>query len=136
MNQINMINRFYEKMPKSDIKKKYPEFLFKKNNKKIIIINFSKICNELNRDIEDIKNYIEKLIFGNLNNGKITLSSDGMMILHDNISITTIKNSISSYIDLFSKCGNCENIITEIYKEDRINYIYCNNCKSKKPIKN
>ena len=140
MDQNAMIDRFFEKL--SEIKssvniiKKYPPILISRHNRSMIVRNFGEICNLMNRNPENMKNFIENTIFGKVsNNGKITLSETGILEFHEFVSSETINGTIKKYLNEYCKCHQCENLKTSLVKDDRIFYIECLGCNSKKPIR-
>ncbi len=140
MNQTQMIKRFYEELGRirtsSIAIKKYPPIFITKHNRSMIVTNFGEICNKITRDPENLKNFIEFELFGKLlNDGMITLSTNGILTIHKSISSDVINGTIKNYLDEYCKCHQCKNFKTGLIKEDRITYIICTACNSKKPIK-
>jgi len=140
MNQTQMVERFFEELSKikssSNTIKKYPSIFITRHNRSMIVSNFGEICNKHNRDPENMKNYIETALFGKImNDGKITLSINGILTIHQNIASSAINETIKTYLDEYCKCHQCGNFKTDLVKEERVMCIVCMACNSKKPIK-
>ena len=124
-----LINKFYiELNNKSNSTKK---MIIEKQevvsaNKKTFITNFLIICNKLNREVDDIKKYIETEL-----NAKTSISQNGELIIVGVFKQSGIQKIISSYVSQYISCKQCNSCNTEIIKENRINFIFCNKCKAK-----
>jgi translation initiation factor 2 subunit 2 len=118
--------------------KKKAVFFFPKierdiKHKKTTVIGFDKFCSSVKRNNQEIKLFIE------INtNFKISMLNNGDLII-DNVK-STIENQIKDVLEKYVKSKvlcqepKCNSGNTEIIKENRITFIFCNTCKSKKSL--
>lgn len=130
LNEINQINK-KNKQKKSFVK---PEIV--NHNRKSYITNFTKFCDSINRDIESVKKFINKDM-----NTITSIMGDNIMDdettgLKFNMTYKSsqIMNCITNYMKTYVLCELCKSGNTEILKIDRISYISCDSCKSRKAI--
>jgi len=100
-------------------------------NKKTYISNFKEICKKLNRKPEDAKAYFESELRATIN-----LSQDGALVITGVFKQAGVSKVLSSYIKEYVTCKECNSCDTEIIKENRISFLNCNKCKSKKAFTN
>lgn len=98
-------------------------------NKRTCILNYKKICVQLNRDNNHLKEYIE-----NQFSVKSNINANGSLILIGVFKSNNVIAIIKKYISENIACKECKSCLTEIIKENRINYLKCNRCLSKKAI--
>lgn len=100
-------------------------------NKKTYIGNFKEICNKLNRKTEEVKVYFESELRAPCN-----LSQAGALVITGVFKQAGVSKVLSSYIKDNVTCKECNSCDTEIIKENRISFLKCNKCKSKKSFSN
>ena len=100
-------------------------------NKKTYIGNFKEICNKLNRKMDDVKAYFESELRAPCN-----LSQDGTLVITKVFKQVQVSKVLSSYIKDCVTCKECNSCDTDIIKENRITFLKCNKCKSKKAFIN
>jgi translation initiation factor 2 subunit 2 len=128
-----LLNRAFEKMENVGKKKKFsmkkPEV--KKQNRKTYIKNFVTLCNSINRDINHVKTFME-------NELKVSssINDDDMLMLNNIYHQGKIELVISKYAEKYIICSEpkCGSGNTEIIKENRISYLSCKSCFSKKAV--
>lgn len=98
-------------------------------NKKTYISNFRKICQQLNRTEQVVQSYFEIEL-----SCKTSIDQNGSLIINGNFKQNGIEKIFSNYIRDFVSCKECSSCDTILFKENRINYISCNRCLSKKAI--
>ena len=102
-----------------------------KQNRKTHITNFDAFCKSIKRDPNTVKTYIEEQL---AKDSSITLN--GTLIINRIYHQHEIDKVFVSYIKTFvlcaeSKCGSGN---TEFIKENRITYLVCKVCNSKKAL--
>lgn len=126
-----LLDRCYDTLSqKQNINKKNPvkpEII--RANRKTKIVNFMGVCNSLDRDIMQVKDYCFKELS---TQGSIT--EENSLLLNGIFKPAQILDVVTKYIKTRVCCGQCNSRNTNIIKENRIIYIQCHNCLSKKPI--
>lgn len=100
-------------------------------NKKTYIQNFELICNEMMRDPLNVQQFIENEL-----KTKSSINEDNMLILNNVYNENQIKQIITKYMKKYVFClePKCNSSNTTLLKENRIVYMQCNTCQSKKPL--
>lgn len=98
-------------------------------NKKTAISNFRSICAKLNREEYEVKTYFEKELLAT-----ITINSDGCLIITGMFKQPGIYKVLNNYIKEFVTCKECNSCDTKIIKENRVMFMVCNRCLSKKAL--
>lgn len=96
-------------------------------NKKTFIGNFKAICTKLNRKLDDVREYFEKELCTTVN-----INQDGALVITGVYKQSGIMKILDAYIKKYSMCKECSSCDTEIIKENRITFLKCNKCLSKK----
>jgi len=99
-------------------------------NKKTYISNCNHICSQINRDPEDLKTFVE-------NELKISASitGDKKILLNGTFKPKVVIDAITNYILKYVHCTkDCGSFDTKIITENRIKFLYCNVCHSKRSI--
>lgn len=126
-----MIDRLYDKLTEQENKSKTsvdpPQIVIE--NKKTCIVNFKKICAQLNRHNTYLKEYIE-----NEFSVKTNVNANGSLILIGVYKSNKVIAIIKKYIMENIACKECKSCLTDIIRENRITYLKCNRCLSKKAI--
>ena len=99
-------------------------------NKKTIVSNYSTICSKLKRDELEVKQFLDEEL------GKVisSINSDGMLIITGSFKQAGIIKTLESYINQYVRCTECKSLETEILKQNRITFMECKKCNSKKCI--
>lgn len=127
-----LIDRLFEKLGSSKNKKLViPNLDFEKKNGKTFINNFAKFCETIKRDQETVKTFIENQLAVNT-----SVTSVGALLINKSYNKDQIEQKIRLYITEYVLCGQdkCRSTNTEFIKENRITYLKCNTCNSKKAI--
>lgn len=98
-------------------------------NKKTFIANFRNICTKLKRKEEDVRLFFEKEL-----NTTVTINQDGALIITGMYKQPGIINVMTNYIKEYVTCKECGSCDTELIKENRILFVKCNRCLSKKAL--
>jgi Translation initiation factor 2, beta subunit (eIF-2beta)/eIF-5 N-terminal domain len=105
---------------------KRPEIDIK--NKKTFINNFTAICENMNRDVEVVADYIKNEL-----QVKVSISKNGLVI-HATYKKDAIFNVIKSYLTKYVQCSLCKSDNTVIKKIKRITYLICGNCHARNSV--
>lgn len=100
-------------------------------NRKSYITNFNKFVTFLNRDIYHVQKFIDTELH-------ITTSlkdNNELLCLNNRYQNHQILDILQNYLQKYVICpSKCSSLNTSIVTENRINFIICNSCKSKKSI--
>lgn len=98
--------------------------------KKTVISNFGRICKVFNRDMEDVKDFIEKelSITGNLD------SNNALILKYEIRKATDFDNILVKYLEQYVKCNACNRIDTTLTKEGRRTELKCNWCTATRTV--
>lgn len=134
MEQIDntYLDRAYFQLELLNKNKKKPTFSppnIISKDRKTFFINFSEICNSIDRTQEYVKKYIETET-----NISTSILGDGGLKFDVQFKPQQIKNIITTFIKELIICKDCRSCITKLEKDTRILYMCCSNCNSKKSI--
>lgn len=126
-----LLNRIYEKFEITSKKIGATKPIIEKQNKKTHFMNFKQFCISINREDVAIKKYFEEELKINM-----SINSQGSLIIEKIYQPNEIIKICENYIKKFVICQEqkCNSGNTQIIKENRITYIVCNTCKTKKAI--
>lgn len=96
-------------------------------NKKTYISNFRSLCSKLHRDEHEVKIFFEKELLTTT-----SLNVDGCLIITGVFRQPGLLKIFTNYIKEYVTCKECNSCDTEIIKENRIMFLKCNRCLSKK----
>jgi len=126
------LDRAYSQLELKNKNKKKPTFpqpnIISKD-RKTYFINFSELCESLNRTPEYVKKYLETET-----NISTSILGDGGLKFDVQIKPQQIKNIITTFIKNLVLCVDCRSCITTLEKDTRILYLCCSSCNSKKSI--
>lgn len=123
--ELNEINAYDSKNKKLVLNRP----IIKSANKRTFISNFKEICNSLNRNIDDVKTYFEKELATT-----VTINQDGGLVITGMYKQNGVMKIMESYIQTYVMCKECKTYSTDIVKENRITFMKCNRCYSKKTL--
>lgn len=98
-------------------------------NKRTYVSNFAIICNKLNRKESDILQYFTEEL-----NTAISIDQNGCLIICGIFKQAGIQKIFGNYIKEYIICKECHSYNTELIKENRITFLSCNKCLSKKAL--
>ena len=128
----NYLDRAYEQLEAINKHKNRPIFpqpnIISKD-RKTFFINFSEMCKSIGRTQDYVKKYLETET-----NISTSILGDGGLKFDVQIKPPQIKNIITTFIKELIICKDCRSCITTLEKDNRIQYMYCSNCNSKKSI--
>jgi|SRR5665647_110274 len=128
------LDRLYEKAEND--KAKTRKFSIKKpkilsQNRKTSILNFAELCQDLNRDINVVKAFIDD----RLKTPSSICGKNEEILLIDNVfKVDQILNEIIKYAETFVICQECRSGNTVLVKDNRLLYLKCNACNSRKTV--
>lgn len=99
-------------------------------SKKTAVANFKKICDAINRSMEEVKDFIEKELstVGSID------SMNCLILKLQNVKTIQFESIIIKYVDEYVKCHACKKINTTLNKEDRITVLKCNLCQATRTV--
>ncbi len=128
-----LVERLFKKLESKTSKKKakLERPIVSEINRKTYIKNFPAVCKSLNRDEQHFKSFLEKEL-----NIDSSLNEDNILILDSRFRQAQVESAVEKYAKNFVIClePKCSSIDTEIVKENRILFLSCNSCHSKKSI--
>ena len=104
-----------------------PEVIFM--NRKTMITNFVAICKQLHRQTTEVQNYFDTELAV-----KSSVDQNGSLVITGRFKTAGIIKVVANYIKDYVSCKECASCDTSLNKENRILYINCNKCKSKKSL--
>lgn len=127
-----LLHRIFSKLEETKRKKLVVEkLIIEKKNGKTFVTNFLSFCESVKRDANSVQSYIENDL-----QIKTSLMENGTLIINKVYPAGDIEKTFERYARSYVICAEpkCGSGNTEIIKENRINYIYCHTCKSKKSV--
>lgn len=98
-------------------------------NRKTVFSNFRRLCEQIKRSELDVKGFFTEEL------GCIsTIDQNGVLILTGKFNQTQLQTVLGNYIKQFVQCQNCKKYDTNLIKENRIKFIDCNVCKSRRGL--
>ena len=96
-------------------------------NKKTGIINFEKICQSLDRDLPDLKEFIEYELMA-----KSTLTPEGTLLINGKFRQLGIEKILVNYIISRVQCTSCQSLQTKLERdrESKLQSVRCLQCQS------
>jgi translation initiation factor 2 beta subunit (eIF-2beta)/eIF-5 len=132
LNITDFVSRAYEQLEMLNKNKKKPTFpqpnIISKD-RKTFFINFSDLCEAINRTPEYVKKYLETET-----NISTSILADGGLKFDISIKPQQIKNIVTTFIKELIICKDCKSCITQLEKDSRLTFMCCYNCNSKKSI--
>ena len=98
-------------------------------NKKTYINNFKEMCIRLKRDMSDVQHFFNEEL-----QTKSSIDAKGILIISGMFKQNGIQKILMSYIKQFVVCKECGNGETALLKENRILFLDCKKCLSKKAV--
>jgi translation initiation factor 2 subunit 2 len=129
------LNRAFEKLAqfKDDSAKKLhvPKPIVEYADKKTYVRNFRIICSKLNRDENDVSKFVE----GELS-AEGSVDGSGALKLGGRFNLAGVSKILKQYVENYMHCRECNGFCTDIIKENRIVFMKCKLCLSKKALSN
>ena len=127
-----MIKRIYSMMTPSENTHKLrlvPPVVGMIGGKRCCISNFGQICEGMNRDYNHVSQYIA-IEFSTV----VSMNPDHKLILRGKYRTENIQTGLRSYIKKYVICDACKCYNTVLIKEDRVHFLKCNDCQSRRPV--
>ena len=129
----DMLDEAIEKLPKNSEKKdrlEIPKPKVSIQGNQTYIINFEEIANVMLRDPKHLAKFLcrELAIPGHIEGRRLILQGKAQESL--------IEKKIELYIKEYLYCKECNRPDTKLLKENRITFLLCEACGSKKAVKN
>ena len=128
-----MLRKVIEKLPKkagSSDRFKLPQAFCEVSGSKTIFKNFGEILSVLRREQHHFSKYLFKELAtpGNV--------QGPTLIFQGRIQLAMLNKKIEDYVKEFVYCKECGEPDTKLAKEDRITFMRCEACGSRKPVRN
>ncbi len=133
MDYRTLLKKAREKIPKASLEKarfELPKIRGHIQGNKTVLTNFLQIVNKLNRDPKKMLKFLLKEL---ATPGEI--KNNGSVILGRKISSSAINEKINLYTEKFVFCKECGKPDTQTMIEKNIDFLKCNACGAKTPIK-
>lgn len=125
-----LLKRIYNSLEKSESKISLSKpIVFIEGVKKTNWNNFNEICNQINRKIDHVYTYFTIEL-----NCKGSINGDNNLILIGRYRTIDIEKILTSYIKEYVKCRACNSLNTDFIKENRLLFINCKICESRRSI--
>jgi len=127
-----MLKKVMEKLPKrmeSGGRFQVPKAVCEVSGSKTIFKNFGEILSVIRREPHHFSKYLFKELAtpGNMQNQ--------MLIFQGRIQLAMLNKKIDDYVKEYVCCKECGQPDTRLMKEDRIIFMICESCGSKKPVR-
>lgn len=125
-----LLDRLYDELKNKKVTKtNCPLPKLTRDGRKTIFENFAVFCNSCKKPINHVEDFLKREM-------KITTSISGnnQLIITGNYTLKDIGPHLQKYAEIYVICSSCKSTNTEVIKEDRMNYLMCNNCMCRKPI--
>lgn len=127
----DLLNKAYDKLSETIAvknKKLSPPDIIRKNRKSIVT-NFKDLCYSINREMNDVCDYITREL-----SVSASITGKGQLVFSKMLQNSNINKILSNYIECYVSCSECSSRNTTLVKQDRILFINCNNCHTKKSL--
>ncbi|MEM2341370.1 MAG: translation initiation factor IF-2 subunit beta [Candidatus Bathyarchaeia archaeon] len=127
-----MLEEAYKKLPSEVFKRErleVPKASCTTFGSRTFLNNFMEICNILNRDPNHVLRYLSREI---ATSGAIEGSR---AVFQGKFECETLDRLIRRYMDEFVICPICKRPDTKIIKEKRLNFLVCEACGAKSPVR-
>jgi translation initiation factor 2 subunit 2 len=91
--------------------------------------NFKEICEVLNRDPEHVLRYLSKEM------ATLGMIEGSRAVFQGRFECETLDRLVKRYMDEFVICPICKRPDTKIIKEKRLNFLVCEACGAKSPVR-
>ena len=109
-----------------------PKICYDFKIRRTIWSNFTKNCNELSRDINSVKLFIEKEL-----SNVSSINGNNELLIKGKYNSNMIMNVFKKYIKTYIQCNCCSSIQTEIIRDNitKFDILKCSKCKAERTIK-
>jgi translation initiation factor 2 beta subunit (eIF-2beta)/eIF-5 len=135
-----LLDNIFEQFENDEQFKKYsdepkiskPNICYDFKIRRTVWSNFTKNSGELNRDINDIKSFIEKELT-NIS----SINGNNELLIKGKYNSNMIMSIFKKYIKTFVQCTCCSSIRTEITRNtsSKLDILKCNKCRAERTIK-
>ena len=124
-----LVARAYEMLSQREKKKNVfiqPDVLVR--DRKTFIANFESFCVSLNREKNIVKQYIDK----ETEIASSLITDNTQLKIDTSLKPPHVRSILANFIKNHVLCSQCKSSSTQIIKINRIQFIECNTCHSKK----
>lgn len=131
---MDLLNRAYQKLDEINKDKNNNKLLLTRpvvmsQNKKTFIANFREIATKLNRKELELKLFFEEEL-----RCITSIDGNGALVITGLYKKDGIEKVLKNYILQLVMCKQCKSYDTYVIKENRIQFIQCNKCMSKRAV--
>ena len=91
--------------------------------------NFTAICENLKRNIMDVKKFFEDEM-----STKTSIDGAGMLLIDGKFRSNNIEKVLLRYMQTYVFCKECNSANTKLDRKDRIQFIECISCRSRRAL--
>lgn len=128
-----MLSRLIARIDKKCVKINVipPNIETNRKTKRTYIYNFDQFSTSVRRDRQHIKLYLEAEL-----NTETSITEAGMLIIDKPFDSKRVESILQQYVEMYIVCkeSKCRSLSTIFIKEDRINYLTCEQCNSRHAI--
>jgi|AntRauTorckE6833_2_1112554.scaffolds.fasta_scaffold14771_2 translation initiation factor 2 subunit 2 len=134
-NTYDLLDKVYDELEKNEKVKNRSKMVLtrpevSRANRKTFVVNFREICKKLNRTEMELQKFFDDEL-----RKKSSIDVNGVLIIQaSSFQQNAIQSILVSYIKNYVLCKECSSNDTKLLKENRILFLECNICKSKKAI--
>ncbi len=124
-----LVTRAYEILSQREKKKNVfiqPEVIVR--DRKTFIVNFEGFCTSLNREKNIVKQYVDKetQIMSSF------ITDNTQLKIDTSLKPSHVRSILANFIKNHVLCSQCKSSSTQLIKINRMQFIECNTCNSKK----
>lgn len=106
-----------------------PPDLVRDGTTKTVWANFAIMCKKLHRSLDHVLEYVLAELG---TNGSIDGSQ--RLTIRGRFQPKQVESVMRHYVTEFVKCNTCGSTKTELKKENRMNFLHCNACQSRRTV--
>lgn len=132
---FELLHNVYVKLGRSDAETKSHKLdipsiqLSSVGTTKTVWCNIKRIAVSIRRDPDHLQKYtVTELAVNSSING------EGQLVMKGRFQVKQIETVVRHYINSYVKCGNCNGMKTRLSKNDRMNFINCDDCHASKTV--
>ena len=91
--------------------------------------NFTTICDNLKRNVLDVKKFFEEEM-----STKTNIDGVGMLLIDGKFRSNNIEKVLLNYMEKYVFCNECSSANTKLDRKDRIQFIECMSCRSRRAL--
>lgn len=126
-----MLERIYDHLENNANQRSgLSKLIISNENKKTIFHNFETICSQIDRNRNDVLNFIKYEL-----NVPISTNANNSLVITGIFRNRQIERILINYINQYVKCNSCKSLQTKLEKDNKIYNLICKNCNAILSIK-